>query len=112
MHTSRLIGSLAALWTMTAAGWAFVSTEYVDPAEGFVASKSRDDVRRELVAAQADGSAASCKTDGLDNARLCNPVPGRSSKLAREATSDTSTTQRTARPENMPATSRATYSGR
>lgn len=112
MHTVKLIGSLAALWTMATAQWTFASAEYVDPAKDFVASKSRQDVRRELIAAQADGATASCKVDGLDNARLCSRVAGRSLDLARDATSGTSTTQRTARPESMPAASRATYSGR
>lgn len=111
MHTVKLIGSLAALWTMATAQWTFASGEYVDPAKDFVASKSREDVRRELIAAQADGAVANCKVDGLDNARSCNPVAGRFSKRVRDATSDTSTTQRTARPESMPASSH-TYSGR
>lgn len=112
MNTAKHIGTWAALWAVTAAGPALAAAEYVDPAEGFVSSKSRDDVRRELIAAQADGTAASCKVDGTDNARLCGPVAARSSRLARGTGSDAVATQRLDRTGSAAGASQAPSSGR
>lgn len=110
MNTVRMMGSLAALCAMAGAA-SVPAAEYVDPAEGFIASKSREDVRRELVAAQADGTAASCKIDGIDNPGLCGPSAGRA-RLARETGSDTSDTLRMEPPGNMSGSSQAPASGR
>lgn len=111
MNTTRLIGSLAALWVMTAAGSALAAAEYVDPAEGFVASKSREDVRRELIAAKADGTAASCKIDGIDNIGSCDPVATRPSALTRKESPDALTRHRVERPGNLPGTPYGIYFG-
>lgn len=110
MNTSRLIGTLAAIWALASAAPAPAS-EYVDPAEGFVSSKSRDDVRRELVAARADGTAASCRVDGVENAGLCNPVAVRRSTLTRAAVRDALTTNRTERPGGVPIAPYELYFG-
>lgn len=67
MKTFSLVRLLTTLSTVAAAGAAIAAVGYEVPDDGFVPVKSRDEVRRELVAAQADGTAASCKIDGQED---------------------------------------------
>ena len=70
MKTMRLIRSLAALCAITNAGMSLAATDYVVPAEGFVSTRTRAEVRAELRAARADGSASVQRMDGDENRAL------------------------------------------
>lgn len=67
MKTMRLITSLAALCAITNTGMSLAATDYVVPAEGFVSSRTRAEVRAELRAARADGSTSVMRMDGDEN---------------------------------------------
>lgn len=100
MKTAGLIKSLAVLCAVTAVEQALAATDYEGPAEGFVSSKSREDVRRELAAARADGTAAVDQIDGVENFGSRGPVGARNSMLSRKEVREGLTVQRRQHPGN------------
>jgi hypothetical protein len=97
---------LAVLYRIASAGTAFAGTEYVDPAAGFVSTRSRAEVQREMQEAKAHGYTMPSRTPGDENTGARVPLRPDYSSASGGAYSDSK-----AQGSNLAASSHASPSG-